>query len=154
ILQCHAGLRRRPAPRSRLHPPDRRGDRRRRHRRRPAGGAARRTCAGDCPSRRGELRQLAGRRGSPRLHPGDEALVAAVQELHPGGIDAVLDVASTTPERLELISRVLVRPAGKLLSTIEPAEASTLAARGVAASTFSLAASAELLGRIAALMDA
>jgi NADPH:quinone reductase len=85
---------------------------------------------------------------------GEEALVAAVQALHPGGIDAVLDVASTTPERLELISRVLVRPAGKLLSTIESAEASTLAARGVVASTFSLAASAELLGRIAALVDA
>ncbi len=76
---------------------------------------------------------------------GEEALVASVLALHPGGIDAVLDVASTT---------VLVRPEGKLLSTIESAEAPTLAARGVAASTFSLVPSAELLGRIAAFVDA
>src|SRR5260370_42060412 len=85
---------------------------------------------------------------------GEEALVASVLALHPGGIDAVLDVASTTPERLERISRVLARPEGKLLSPIESAEAPTLAARGVAASTFSLAPSAELLGRIAAFVDA
>lgn len=85
---------------------------------------------------------------------GEEALVASVLALHPGGIDAVLDVATTTPERLELISRALVRPEGKLLSTIESAEAPTLAARGVAASTFSLMPSAELLGRIATFVAA
>jgi NADPH:quinone reductase-like Zn-dependent oxidoreductase len=85
---------------------------------------------------------------------GEEALVAAALALHPGGIDAVLDVATTTPERLELISRVLVRPEGRLLSTIDSAEAPTLTARGIAASTFSLMPSAELLGRIAAFVDA
>jgi NADPH:quinone reductase len=85
---------------------------------------------------------------------GEEALVASVLALHPDGIDAVLDVATTDPARLERISRVLVRPEGKLLSTIESAEAPALAARGVAASTFSLMPSAELLGRIARFVDA
>jgi NADPH:quinone reductase len=65
----------------------------------------------------------------------------------------VLDVATTTPERLERISQVLVRPGGKLLSTIESAEAPTLAAQGIAASTFSLMPSAELLGRIERFVD-
>jgi NADPH:quinone reductase-like Zn-dependent oxidoreductase len=85
---------------------------------------------------------------------GEEALVASVRALHPGGIDAVLDLATTTPERLEFISRVLVRPEGRLISTIESAEAPTLAARGITASTFSLMPSTELLGRIAAFVDA
>jgi NADPH:quinone reductase-like Zn-dependent oxidoreductase len=66
----------------------------------------------------------------------------------------VLDVATTTPERLERISRVLVRPEGRLISTIESAEAPTLAARGITASTFSLMPSAELLGRIAGFVAA
>jgi NADPH:quinone reductase-like Zn-dependent oxidoreductase len=85
---------------------------------------------------------------------GEETLVASVLALHPGGIDAVLDVATSTPARLELVSRVLVRPDGKLLSTIESAEAPALIARGVAASTFSLMPSAELMGRISAFVDA
>jgi NADPH:quinone reductase-like Zn-dependent oxidoreductase len=85
---------------------------------------------------------------------GEDALVASVLALHPGGIDAVLDVATTTPERLERISRVLVRPEGRLISTIESAEAPTLAARGITASTFSLMPSAELLGRIAGFVAA
>jgi NADPH2:quinone reductase len=85
---------------------------------------------------------------------GEGALVAAVLALHPSGVDAVLDVATTAPERLERISQVLVRPEGKLLSTIESAEAPALAARGVSASTFSLMPSAELLARIAAFVAA
>ncbi len=85
---------------------------------------------------------------------GEAALVAAALALHPGGIDAVLDLATTTPERLARISQVLVRPGGKLLSTIESAEAPTLAAQGISASTFSLMPSAELLERIARFVDA
>jgi NADPH:quinone reductase-like Zn-dependent oxidoreductase len=85
---------------------------------------------------------------------GEEALVAAIRAQHPGGIDAVLDLATTMPERLELLSRVLVRPVGKLLSTIDSAEASALAAQGIAASTFSLMPSADLLGRIAHFVNA
>jgi NADPH:quinone reductase-like Zn-dependent oxidoreductase len=95
-----------------------------------------------------------GAEEAPDYSQGEDALVAAVLALHPDGIDAVLDLATTVPERLELISRVLVRPEGRLLSTIESAEAPLLAARGVSASTLSWWPSAELLGRIARLVEA
>jgi NADPH:quinone reductase-like Zn-dependent oxidoreductase len=80
-------------------------------------------------------------------------LVAAVRALQPGGIDAVLDVATTDPARLADVSQVL-REGGKLLSTIESAQAPRLARPGLAASTLSLLPSTELLGRIARLVDA
>ena len=80
-------------------------------------------------------------------------LVSAVHTLYPGGVDAVLDVATTDPAGLSHISQVL-RAGGRLLTTIVTAEAPRLAEQGINAALLSWQPSAELLGRITRLVDA
>jgi len=80
-------------------------------------------------------------------------LVSAVHTLYPGGVDAVLDVATRDPAGFEHISQVL-RAGGRLLTTIVTAEAPRLAEQGINAALLSWQPSAELLGRITRLVDA
>jgi len=80
-------------------------------------------------------------------------LVSAVRTLYPGGVDAVLDVATTDPAGLSHISQAL-RAGGKLLTTIDSAEAPRLAEQGINAALLSWQPSAELLGRIKRYVDA
>jgi len=80
-------------------------------------------------------------------------LVSAVRTLYPGGVDAVLDVATTDPAGLSHISQAL-RAGGKLLTTIDSAEAPRLAEQGINAALLSWQPSAELLGRIKRFVDA
>jgi NADPH:quinone reductase-like Zn-dependent oxidoreductase len=80
-------------------------------------------------------------------------LVSAVHTLHPGGVDAVLDVATTDPAGLSHISLVL-RAGGRLLTTIESAQAPRLAEQGLNAALLSWQPSAELLGRITRFVEA
>ena len=80
-------------------------------------------------------------------------LVSAVRTLYPGGVDAVLDVATRDPAGLSHISQVL-RAGGRLLTTIVTAEAPRLAEQGINAALLSWQPSAELLGRITRLVDA
>jgi NADPH:quinone reductase-like Zn-dependent oxidoreductase len=76
-----------------------------------------------------------------------------VRTRYPGGIDAVLDLATTDPAGLAHISGVLGK-GGRLISTIESAQAPTLAGRGINASNLSWWPSAALLDRIGCLVDA
>ena len=80
-------------------------------------------------------------------------LASAVRTLYPGGVDAVLDVATRDPAGLSHISQVL-RAGGRLLTTIVTAEAPRLAEQGINAALLSWQPSAELLGRITRLVDA
>jgi NADPH:quinone reductase-like Zn-dependent oxidoreductase len=80
-------------------------------------------------------------------------LVSAVHTLSPGGVDAVLDVATRDPAGLSHISQVL-RDGGRLLTAIVTAEAPRLAEQGINAALLSWQPSAELLGRITRLVDA
>jgi len=80
-------------------------------------------------------------------------LVSAVHTLYPGGVDAVLDVATRDPAGFEHISQVL-RAGGRLLTTIVTAEAPRLAEQGINAALLSWQPSAELLGRITRFVDA
>jgi NADPH:quinone reductase-like Zn-dependent oxidoreductase len=80
-------------------------------------------------------------------------LVSAVRTLYPGGVDAVLDVATRDPEGLSHISQVL-RAGGRLLTTIDSAQAPRVAEQGINAALFSLQPSDELLGRITRLVEA
>jgi NADPH:quinone reductase-like Zn-dependent oxidoreductase len=80
-------------------------------------------------------------------------LVSAVHALYPGGVDAVLDVATRDPAGFEHISQVL-RAGGRLLTTIVTAEAPRLAEQGINAALLSWQPSAELLGRVTRLVDA
>lgn len=80
-------------------------------------------------------------------------LVSAVRTLYPGGVDAVLDVATRDPEGLSHISQVL-RAGGRLLTAIVTTEAPRLAEQGINASLLSWQPSAELLGRITRFVDA
>jgi NADPH:quinone reductase-like Zn-dependent oxidoreductase len=82
---------------------------------------------------------------------GDLATMARTR--YPGGIDAVLDLATTEPAGLAHISEVLGK-GGRLISTIESAQAPTLVGRGIAASNLSWQPSAALLDRIVRLVDA
>src|SRR5260221_1234703 len=74
-------------------------------------------------------------------------LVSAVRTLYPGGVDAVLDVATRDPAGLSHISHVL--PAGgRLLTAIVTTEAPRLAEQGINAALLSWQPSAGLLGGI------
>jgi NADPH:quinone reductase-like Zn-dependent oxidoreductase len=79
-------------------------------------------------------------------------LVAAVRALHPGDIDAVIDVVSD-PASLEQISRVL-GPGGRLVSTVYAADPAKMAERGIQATNAILQPNADLLRRIAQVVDA
>jgi len=63
-------------------------------------------------------------------------LASAVRTLYPGGVDAVLDVATRDPAGLSHISQVL-RAGGRLLTTIVTAEAPRLAEQGINAALLS-----------------
>jgi NADPH2:quinone reductase len=80
-------------------------------------------------------------------------LVSAVRTLYPGGVDAVLDVATRDPAGLEHISQVL-RTGGRLLTTIDSAQAPRVAEQGINASLFSLQPSDELLRRVTRFVNA
>jgi NADPH:quinone reductase-like Zn-dependent oxidoreductase len=80
-------------------------------------------------------------------------LVSAVHTFYPGGVDAVLDVATTDPADLSHISQVL-QAGGRLLTTIDSAEAPRLAEQGINAAFLSWQPSAELLGRITRFVEA
>jgi NADPH:quinone reductase-like Zn-dependent oxidoreductase len=79
-------------------------------------------------------------------------LVVAVRALHPGGIDAVIDVVSD-PASLEQISWVL-GPGGRLVSTVYAADPAKMAERGIQATNAILQPNADLLRRIAQVVDA
>jgi NADPH:quinone reductase-like Zn-dependent oxidoreductase len=80
-------------------------------------------------------------------------LVSAVHTVSPGGVDAVLDVATTDPAGLSHLSQAL-RAGGRLLTTIDSAEAPRLAEQGINAALLSWQPSAELLGRISRFVEA
>lgn len=90
-------------------------------------------------------------------------VAAAVLAAHPDGVDAVLDVASTTPDAIARIAQVL-RPGGRLLSTRfviagaplgpEGRLAAQLAERGITAVNLVRANGAAVLGRLSRLVEA
>ena len=89
--------------------------------------------------------------GAARLDYTQGDLVSAVHMLSPGGVDAVLDVATRDPAGFEHISQVL-RAGGRLLTTIVTAEAPRLAEQGINAALLSWQPSAELLRRVTRLV--
>jgi len=68
-----------------------------------------------------------------------EDTVAAVKAAHPGGIDAVLDLASSR-DAIERIASVL-KPGGRIASTIRAVDAGWMADRGLAGMNIALSAS-------------
>jgi NADPH:quinone reductase len=89
-------------------------------------------------------------------------VAAAVLAAHPDGVDAVLDVASTTPDAIARIAQVL-RQGGHLLSTRfviagaplgpEGSLTAELAARGISAVNLTRAQGAAVLGRLSRLVE-
>jgi NADPH:quinone reductase len=90
-------------------------------------------------------------------------VATAVLAAHPDGVDAVLDVASTTPDAIARIARVL-RPGGHLLTTRyviagapfgpEGPLAAELAERGISAANLTRPSGAAVLGRLSRLVEA
>jgi len=81
-----------------------------------------------------------------------EDLVDAVRIAHPGGIDAVIDVASDR-EALGRIS-ALVNEGGRLASSVYAADVEGLARRGIAATNISMQPGARRLGELSRMVDA
>ncbi len=79
-------------------------------------------------------------------------LVAAVQALHLGGINAVIDVVSD-PASFEQISQV-PRPGGRLVSTFYEADPTKMDERGIQAANAILRPNADLLRQVAQAVDA
>jgi len=81
-----------------------------------------------------------------------EDLVDAVGMAHPGGIDAVIDVASDR-EALGRIS-TLVNEGGRLASSVYAADVEGLVRRGIAATNISMQPGARRLGELSRKVDA
>jgi NADPH:quinone reductase-like Zn-dependent oxidoreductase len=81
-----------------------------------------------------------------------EDLVDAVRTVHPGGIDAVIDVVSDR-EALARLS-TLVNRGGRLASSVYAADAEALAGRGIGATNVSMQPDARRLGQLARMVDA
>jgi NADPH:quinone reductase-like Zn-dependent oxidoreductase len=81
-----------------------------------------------------------------------EDLVDAVRMAHPGGIDAVIDVASDR-EALGRIS-TLVNEGGRLASSVYAADVDGLARRGIAATNVSMQPNARRLEELSRMVDA
>ena len=81
-----------------------------------------------------------------------EDLVAAVRTAHPGGIDAVIDVASDR----EAFGRIstLVNNGGRLASSVYAADVEGLARRGIRATNVSMQPDARRLGELSRMVDA
>src|SRR5918995_6707423 len=80
-----------------------------------------------------------------------EDLVATVRMSHPGGIDAVIDVASER-EALGRIS-TLVNEGGRLASSVYAADVEGLAGRGIGATNVSMHPDARRLGELSRMVD-
>ncbi|MEV4897319.1 NADP-dependent oxidoreductase [Nonomuraea sp. NPDC055795] len=76
-----------------------------------------------------------------------------VLQLHPGGIDVVLDTVSADPAALEQLAQT-VRPGGTVVTTVFSADPAALAAREITGVNLDNKASAELLVLLADLIDA
>ncbi|WP_157253862.1 NADP-dependent oxidoreductase [Nonomuraea typhae] len=83
------------------------------------------------------------------LRPVAEQVLA----LHPGGIDAVLDVVSADPVALTELAQT-VRPGGTVATTLFSADPEALAAREIVGVNLNNKAGAELLTLVADLIDA
>ena len=81
-----------------------------------------------------------------------EDLVDAVRMAHPGGIEAVIDVASDR-EALGRIS-TLVNEGGRLASSVYAADVEGLARRGIGATNVSMQPDARRLGELSRMVDA
>ena len=81
-----------------------------------------------------------------------EDLVDAVRMAHPGGIEAVVDVASDR-EALGRIS-TLVNEGGRLASSVYAADVEGLARRGIGATNVSMQPDARRLGELSRMVDA
>src|SRR5215216_5514524 len=81
-----------------------------------------------------------------------EDLVAAVRSAHPGGIDAVIDVASDR----EALGRIatLVDEGGRLASSVYAADVEGLARRGIRATNVSMQPDARRLEELSRMVDA
>ncbi len=79
-------------------------------------------------------------------------LVQAVRRTHPGGIDAVLDLVN----KADGLARVagLLRPGGRLATTLYAADPATYRARGIEATNIDTRPGPVLLDRLRALIDA
>ena len=80
-----------------------------------------------------------------------EDLVDAVRMAHPGGIDAVVDVASDR-EALGRIS-TLVNEGGRLASSVYAADVRELARRGITATNVSMQPDSRRLGKLSWMVD-
>ncbi|MBB5076139.1 NADP-dependent oxidoreductase [Nonomuraea endophytica] len=76
-----------------------------------------------------------------------------VLQLHPDGIDAVLDTVSTDPAALDQLAQT-VRPGGTVVTTVFSADPAALAAREITGVNLDNKAGAELLVLLADLIDA
>ncbi|MFI6499928.1 NADP-dependent oxidoreductase [Nonomuraea typhae] len=83
------------------------------------------------------------------LRPVAEQVLA----LHPGGIDAVLDLVSADPVALTELAQT-VRPGGTVVTTLFSADPEALAAREIVGVNLNNKAGAELLTLVADLIDA
>jgi NADPH:quinone reductase-like Zn-dependent oxidoreductase len=81
-----------------------------------------------------------------------EDLIDAVRMAHPGGIDAVIDVASDR-KALGRIS-TLVKNGGRLASSVYAADVEGLARRGIGATNVSMQPDARRLGELSRMVDA
>jgi NADPH:quinone reductase-like Zn-dependent oxidoreductase len=81
-----------------------------------------------------------------------EELVAAVRTAHPGGIDAVIDVASDR-EAFGRISTLVIN-GGRLASSVYAADVEGLARRGIRATNVSMQPDARRLGELSRMVDA
>jgi NADPH:quinone reductase-like Zn-dependent oxidoreductase len=81
-----------------------------------------------------------------------EDLVDAVRRAHPGGIDAVIDVASDR----EALGRIatLVNEGGRLASSVYAADVEGLARRGIVATNVSMQPDARRLAELSRMVDA
>lgn len=82
----------------------------------------------------------------------ERALVDAVRTEYPRGVDALVDLASATPDAFDA-GAALVRDGGVAVSTLGAATPDALYERGVEGLNFQLAASADLLVRLAQEID-
>jgi len=78
-------------------------------------------------------------------------LFTSVQQAHPQGIDALLDLVSDAPTLKRMVG--LVRRGGQVRSTIGAADTGMLQQRGLQGGNFFLKAEASLLRRLAAIVE-
>ena len=74
-------------------------------------------------------------------------LLDAVQQAHPGGIDALIDVVSDAPSFAALAS--MVKPGGRAVTTQYVADEAVLGATGVTGINYAMQPSSELFERVA-----